>query len=383
MRSNGPDGAITRTREPGCSGAGITLRRRIGGDYRHFAIGRLPSGSRWARFAKFHRRPETSETDCGKDGRQQDSDPAMESRNALARLADVASTAIPLMERVRRTAHHAAEELKMRLLGRDFGQRIEILSTRYLDRGGDPFGFDVTTARNAAMVIAFFHRMYFRTEVFGIEHVPPGRVLLVANHSGQVPIDAAIVGSSLFFDGNPPRVVRAMVEKWTATLPFVSAFFNRIGQVVGVPENARRLLEMGEVLLAFPEGIRGVSKPFERRYQLEPFGSGFMRLAIETDTPIVPVAVIGAEEQYVSLGNLKWAAHLLNLPVFPLIPQMFVPGAQLPFPTKYRIHFGEPMRFTGGPDDDDRVVADKVWLVRQTISDMLRRGLASRRSVFL
>jgi 1-acyl-sn-glycerol-3-phosphate acyltransferase len=152
---------------------------------------------------------------------------------------------------------------------------------------------------------------------------------------------------------------------------------------VGVPENAQRLLEMGELLLAFPEGIRGVSKPFERRYQLEPFGLGFMRLAIETDTPIVPVAVIGAEEQYVSLGNVKWAARILDIPVFPLIPQMFVPGAQMPLPTKYRVHFGEPMRFRGGPDDDDTVVSDKVWLVRQTISDMLRRGLSSRRSVFL
>ncbi len=307
----------------------------------------------------------------------------MEPRNALARLADVAGNALPLMDRLRLTARHAADELKMRLLGRDFEQRVAILKARDVALGGDPFGFDVTTARNAAMVLAFFHRMYFRTEVFGVENVPEGRVLLVANHSGQVPIDAAIVGSSLFFDGNPPRVVRAMVEKWTATLPFVSAFFNRVGQVVGVPENARRLLEMGEVLLAFPEGIRGVSKPFERRYQLEPFGLGFMRLAIETDTPIVPVAVIGAEEQYVSLGNLKWAARLLDIPVFPLIPQMFVPGAQMPLPTKYRIYFGEPMRFKGGSDDDDTVVAEKVWLVRQTISDMLRRGLASRRSVFL
>jgi 1-acyl-sn-glycerol-3-phosphate acyltransferase len=307
----------------------------------------------------------------------------MESRNALARLADVASTAMPLLDRLRASARHAADELKMRLLGKDFEERVAVLKERYLALGGDPFGFDVATARSAAMVIAFFHRTYFRTEVFGIENVPAGRVLLVANHSGQVPIDAAIVGSSLFFDANPPRVVRAMVEKWTATLPFVSAFFNRVGQVVGVPENARRLLEMGEVLLAFPEGIRGVSKPFERRYQLEPFGLGFMRLAIETDTPIVPVAIIGAEEQYVSLGNLKWAARLLDIPVFPLIPQMFVPGAQLPLPTKYRIHFGEPMRFTGGSDDDDTVVEEKAWLVRQTISDMLRRGLATRRSVFL
>ncbi|HKO49708.1 MAG TPA: lysophospholipid acyltransferase family protein [Polyangiaceae bacterium] len=307
----------------------------------------------------------------------------MESRNALARLADVAEGTLPLLERLRAAARAAADELKTRLLGRDFEQRVATLKARYLDLGGDPFGFDPSTASNAAITLAFFHRMYFRTEVFGIENVPAGRVLLVANHSGQVPIDAAIVGSALFFDANPPRVMRAMVEKWTATLPFVSAFFNRVGQVVGVPENARRLLEMGEVLLAFPEGIRGVSKPFDRRYQLEQFGLGFMRLAIETDTPIVPVAVIGAEEQYVSLGNLKWAARLLDIPVFPLIPQLFVPGAQMPLPTKYRIHFGEPMRFKGDPEDDDTLVADKVWLVRQTISDMLRRGLASRRSVFL
>jgi 1-acyl-sn-glycerol-3-phosphate acyltransferase len=307
----------------------------------------------------------------------------MESRNALARLTDVAEGALPLLDRLRAAARHAADELKTRLLGRDFEQRVAMLKARYLDLGGDPFGFDAGTAGNAAITLAFFHRMYFRTEVFGIENVPSGRVLLVANHSGQVPIDAAIIGSALFFDANPPRVMRAMVEKWTATLPFVSAFFNRMGQVVGVPENARRLLEMGEVLLAFPEGIRGVSKPFDRRYQLEQFGLGFMRLAIETDTPIVPVAVIGAEEQYVSLGNLKWAARLLDIPVFPLIPQMFVPGAQMPLPTKYRIHFGEPMRFKGDPEDDDTLLAEKVWLVRQTISDMLRRGLASRRSVFL
>ncbi len=158
------------------------------------------------------------------------------------------------MQRLRATARNAADELKIRLLGRDFEQRVSVLKERYVDMGGDPFGFDVATARNAAMVIAFFHRMYFRTEVFGIQHVPPGRVLLVANHSGQVPIDAAIVGSSLFFDANPPRVVRAMVEKWTATLPFVSAFFNRVGQVVGVPENARRLLEMGRGAVGFPGG---------------------------------------------------------------------------------------------------------------------------------
>jgi 1-acyl-sn-glycerol-3-phosphate acyltransferase len=173
-----------------------------------------------------------------------------------------------------------------------------------------------------------------------------------------------------------------MVDKWTATLPFVSAFFNRVGQVVGIPENARRLLEMEELLLVFPEGTRGVAKPFARRYQLEEFGLGFMRIAIETATPIVPVAVIGAEEQYVSLGNLSWAARALNIPVFPLVPQLAVPGGQLPLPTKYRLHFGEPMRFHGDSHDDDTVIADKVWLVRQSVQHLLSKGLAARKGVF-
>jgi len=305
----------------------------------------------------------------------------MDARTALARLSDVAAQGGPLLGRLWDGAKRARAELAARLLGRDFDERVAALHERYR-AAGDPFGFDPETARTAVTLCAFFHRLYFRTEVFGIGNVPPGRVLLISNHSGQVPIDAAIIGCAMFLDATPARVTRAMVDKWTATLPFVSTFFNRVGQVVGLPENARRLLELGELLLAFPEGVRGVAKPFSRRYELEEFGLGFMRLAIETQTPIVPVAVIGAEEQYVSLGNLSWAARALNLPVFPLIPQILVPGGQLPLPTKYRIYFGEPMRFYGDPDDDESVIGDKVWLVRQTIAHLLSHGLRARRGVF-
>lgn len=306
----------------------------------------------------------------------------MEPRTALARLSDVAERGLPFLRRLADTAQHAVDELGRRLLGSDFEQRAQVLRERYEALGGDPFGFEPDTARYAAMVSAFFHRMYFRTEVYDVDRVPQGRVMLIANHSGQIPIDAAIIGCALFFDANPPRVTRAMVEKWTATLPFVSMFFSKVGQVVGLPENARRLLAMDELLLAFPEGVRGVSKPFSKRYELEEFGLGFMRLAIETQTPIVPVAVIGAEEQYVSFGNLSWAAKALRIPVFPLIPQLLVPGGQLPLPTKYRLFFGEPMFFDGDPDDEDAVVAEKVFLVKQSIAHMLRRGLMQRRSVF-
>lgn len=307
----------------------------------------------------------------------------MDGRTALLRLGQLAAEdVVPLAERMFRGARRTADEVAERALGPDFEDRVAYLRERYAERGGDPFGLDTDTAKYAAMVCAFFHRLYFRAESTGLEHVPTGRALLVANHSGQLPIDAAIIGCALFLDASPPRVMRAMVDRWTQKLPFVSTFFSRVGQVVGVPENARRLLEMDEMLLVFPEGVRGIAKPITQRYQLQPFGLGFMRLAIATNTPIVPVAVIGAEEQYISIGNLRWAAKALGMPVFPIMPQFFVPGGQMPLPTKYRLEFGEPLHFQGDPDEEEHSLEQKVWVVKQTIQEMLNRGLAARQSVF-
>jgi 1-acyl-sn-glycerol-3-phosphate acyltransferase len=300
-------------------------------------------------------------------------------KSALARLSDV----VPFLSRVRNVVRGATDELKLRLLGDDFEERVRTLERRYVTSGGDPFGFDLATARQAAMLVAVFHRMYFRTEVFGIENVPPGRACIEKHRRAE---DGRVDWNLAGMIGNqerPPRITRAMVEKWTATLPFVSAFFSRVGQVVGLQENAIRLLEMGELVLSFPEGMHAINKPFSRRYQLEPFGHGFMRLALRTQTPVVPVAVIGAEEQYLSFGNIEWAARALGLPAFPFVPQLLLPGGAMPLPTKYRLHFGEPMRFHGDAEDDDSVIGDKVWLVQQTINDLLRRGLRDRRGVFL
>jgi len=204
----------------------------------------------------------------------------------------------------------------------------------------------------------------------------------VANHAGQLPLDGALIAAAMFMDAEPPRIVRAMVEKWAVGLPFVSMLFARVGQVTGVPENATRLLQQGEALLVFPEGVRGVAKTFEHRYQLADFGSGFMRLAIETGTPIVPVAVVGAEEQYISIANFEALGKVLGMPAFPIVPQLLLPGGQLPLPTRYRLWFGEPMRFNGDVDDDDSVLEEKVWLVRQTIQAMLAKALAQRKHIF-
>jgi 1-acyl-sn-glycerol-3-phosphate acyltransferase len=279
-------------------------------------------------------------------------------------------------------ARDAATEWMTSVLGEDVGERMKRVPMALGQAGVDPFGLDPRWTRWALTSAGFLHRRYFRTEVFGAEHLPKGRIILVSNHSGQVPIDGALIGAAMFMDVEPPRFIRAMVEKWTQTLPFVSLLFARVGQVVGVPENARRLLEQDEALLVFPEGVRGITKTYDRRYQLTDFGLGFMRLAIATGSPVIPVACIGGEEQYISAANLKGVAKFLGLPAFPIIPQLLIPGGQLPLPTRYRIYFGEPMHFDGDPDDDDAVIEEKVWLVRATVQAMVNRGVKARPHVF-
>jgi 1-acyl-sn-glycerol-3-phosphate acyltransferase len=307
----------------------------------------------------------------------------MDTSRALARITNFATRdALPLARLGIDSLRYAVDDFTIRLLGRDFEERLRRVPMPMAAGGVDPFGLDPAWAKYAVGIAAFFHRFYFRTEVKGIHRVPTGRVLLVANHSGQIPVDGMIIGASMFLDAEPPRIIRSMVEKWSQTLPFVSTLFSRVGQVVGVPENARRLLELGEAILVFPEGSRGISKGFVDRYKLTDFGLGFMRLALETDTPIVPVAVVGGEEQYISVGNLERVAKTLGWPAFPVIPQLFVPGGQMPLPTKYRLYFGDPIVVDGDPDDDDAVIEEKVARVRATVQSMLNRGLKERKSIF-
>jgi len=297
-------------------------------------------------------------------------------------LAVVRREALPAARALSEKTRERLDALARTMLGPDFHDRLARVPMRLGPSGVDPFGFDPEVAQYALIVAAFFHRFWFRTEVHGIENVPRGRVLLIANHSGQIPLDGMVIGASMFLDAEPPRFIRSMVEKWTQTLPFVSTFFARCGQVVGVSENARQLLVNEEMLLVFPEGTRGISKPINKRYQLADFGLGFMRLALETNTPIVPVAVVGAEEQYISFGNFGGLAKVLQMPNFPLIPQVLLPGGQMPLPVKYRIYVGEPLLFDGDPDEDDAVIEEKVWMVKATIQSMINRGLKERRGLF-
>jgi 1-acyl-sn-glycerol-3-phosphate acyltransferase len=259
-------------------------------------------------------------------------------------------------------------------------ERLEKLTPPANEYGVDPYGFDADFTVAALAPFVWLYRKYFRVKTSGMEKVPgEGAVLLVANHSGQLPFDAAMLGVSLLVDKDPPRAARALVEKWVPRLPFVSTFYARLGQVVGTPENCRRLLAAGEAIMVFPEGVRGLNKPFSERYRLKEFGTGFLRLALEADCPVVPVAIVGAEEQSPALMNLPTLARLLGMPALPLTPTGLVP---LPLPTRYHILFGDPMTFDGSPDDEDAALEAKVEKVRGAVQALLAEGLRERKHVF-
>ncbi|WNG55758.1 acyltransferase family protein [Archangium gephyra] len=265
-----------------------------------------------------------------------------------------------------------------RMVGPERKERLQALARTGNEYGVDPFGFNLDYSLSALAPFFWLYRNYHRVETFGVEKVPKGRVLLISNHSGQLPMDGAMIGVALLLEADPPRAIRSMVEKWVPSLPYVSTFMARVGQIVGTPENCRRLLESDEAILVFPEGVRGLGKLWPQRYQLQDFGLGFMRLALETDTPIVPIAVVGAEEQSPALVDIKPLARLLGFPSFPLT----VTGMPLPLPTKYRIYFGDPLRFTGRADDEDSELDKKVRTVKTAIQGMLNQGLKERQGVF-
>lgn len=290
-----------------------------------------------------------------------------------------AVAAYPSLETLSDLAGGILESLAPRLirdLNHDIRTRLAASPIELNSYGYDPWGFSPEVARRILLICALFYKYYFRVQTYGIERLPRGRMLVIANHAGQIAIDACMIGTATALEATPPRPLRGMGEYWLPTVPFVSVLMARMGGVVGTPKNCVDILEHGEAVIAFPEGVRGMNKPFSQRYRLQEFGYGFMRLALQTDTPIVPVAVVGSEEQAPSLGNFTALAHLLDMPAFPLVITPF------PYPVRYHIYFGEPMEFRGNPNDDDDVIRRKVAQVKKRIHDMIQTGLRRRQSIF-
>lgn len=251
------------------------------------------------------------------------------------------------------------------------------------------YGLDEGFREAVKPFFTFLYRYWWRVEAIGLENVPDeGRVLMVSNHSGILPWDGSMIAAAIDLEHPNPRIARPLVLNWFPTLPFVSVLLERSGALLGTPENAERLLEEDELVLVFPEGIGGVGKLFKNRYRLARFGrGGFARSALRTGAPIVPVAVVGAEEIYPMLGRSKIMARLLKFPFFPITPTWPWLGllGTVPLPTKWVIGFGEPIETVSlGPEsaDDLSLVAELSDLVRNRIQAMLLEQLAQRRSIF-
>jgi 1-acyl-sn-glycerol-3-phosphate acyltransferase len=254
----------------------------------------------------------------------------------------------------------------------------------------DDFGRDPMYFARYEPLLDFFYKKYFRVESQGMEHIPHvGRALLVANHSGGLPYDAPMIMHAVRSEHPAHREVRGLVDNSVFHFPYLGTFINRIGGVRACQENAERLLRQDRLALVFPEGIKGIGKLYRDRYRLQRFGrGGFIKLALRTDAPILPVAVIGAEETHPMIGKVSWLARAIGVPYIPITPTfpLFGPLGLVPLPTKWYLVFGEPFHFNAeyGPSAaEDRILANRLSeQVRSRIQHMIDERVAQRRSVF-
>lgn len=241
--------------------------------------------------------------------------------------------------------------------------------------GYDPWGYNEDTAKLALGLSKWLYDHYFRVTAQGLEHIPrQGRALVIANHAGQLPMDGVMLATALVTNPHNPRFARAMVERFFPTVPFLGNFLNSAGAVIGDPLNCAKMLDRDELIIVFPEGVRGSGKPWNKRYQLQRFGNGFMHLAMQHDTPIIPVGVVGSEETMPSLANIKPLAKLLGIPYVPISPP-------LPLPARMYLNFGEPMVFKG-PVESENEVTERVEQVKARITELIDRGLNQRTRIF-
>lgn len=254
----------------------------------------------------------------------------------------------------------------------------------------DEFGYDEELTEQVLLTLLRpLFDAYYRVEVRGVEHIPAeGGALLVANHSGTLPWDGLMLQVAVHDRHPAARRLRLLAADLVFRLPLVNELARKAGHTLACVEDATRLLERGEVVGVMPEGFKGIGKPFAERYKLQRFGrGGFVSTALRTGTPIVPCAIVGAEEIYPMLGNSRVLARLLNLPYFPLTPTFpwLGPLGAVPLPTKWTIEFGPPVPTDGYPPeaaDDPVLVFNLTDQVRETIQHTLYRLLVQRRSVF-
>ncbi|MCK6507672.1 acyltransferase family protein [Myxococcota bacterium] len=260
-------------------------------------------------------------------------------------------------------------------------QRLEAMHFQDAGHGYDAFGMHPDFVALGTTIAGPLYDRYFRVESTGHQHIPQhGPAILVANHSGNIPIDGMMMWLDVVRHTDPPRVPRAVADHFVPSLPFVGTLFARSGMVGGSAGNARALLEAGELLMIFPEGTPGIVKPWAERYKLRRFRVGHAELAIRHGAQVVPCAVIGAEEQMPQLTTSRRLGKPFGIPEVP------IPAVPVPLPVRYHLHWGEPLRLDlehqPADADDPEIVRQAAARVQAAVQALIDRGLKARRGIF-
>lgn len=268
-----------------------------------------------------------------------------------------------------------ASFLKSRLVPAKLDEQLNRIRKPIGSLGYDPWGYNNETFKSGFSLTKPIYEKYFRTEAHGVDHIPAeGPVLIVGNHSGQLPIDGVLVGYAVASREKNPRIPRAMIERFFPTVPWLGNLLNEVGAVLGDPVNCARMLANNEAIIVFPEGIRGSGKLYRDRYQLQRFGNGFMHLAMKYKAAVVPVGVVGCEETIPAIANIKPLAKALRLPYVPVAMPVVLPA-------KVHLNFGPPMYFDG-EDLPEEQIDERVEQVKAEINRLIDKGLKERKRLF-
>ena len=258
-------------------------------------------------------------------------------------------------------------------------ERVKKLHFQDAGHGYDAFGLHPAFVHFGLGLTRFPYEKYFRVQSHGAESLPTeGAAILAANHSGNLPFDGMMLWNDVLRQTEPPRVVRGIADHFVPALPFIGTVFARGGMVGGSRGNVRALLEAGELLMIFPEGTPGIIKPFHKRYQLQHFRVGHAELAIRYQVPVIPVGIVGAEEQLPSAFSSKRLGALLGIEAVP------IPLVPFPLPVRYHIYYGDPIHFEHEPQeaDDPTVVQNAAAAVQEQVHRLVQKGLKERKGIF-
>lgn len=277
-------------------------------------------------------------------------------------------------------AAHVAAALASTLLPRQDREQLARLRFNDAGHGYGPLGFHPGTFAAAAALCRPFYKHYFRVRTYGAHHIPAdGAAILAANHSGMLPVDGTMIVTDVVGHSEPPRVPRTVGDVFIPLLPWIGTLFSRLGVVGGSRDTCRALLDSGELLLVFPEGTPGIGKGYAHRYELAEWRVGHAELAIQARVPVVPVAVIGAEESWPQIARFD-GVHLFGAPWLPL------PLLPFPLPARYHIYYGEPIalyeRYAPADADIPEVAEAAAAEVKAAVAALIARGLEQRKGVF-